>query len=800
MNEARYDMNATTINDLFRKSKLFCDIKDRLDDEGIKVLSLDVFDTLVFRTCDDPMSVFEHVGAIAESDRLTDPVIPSHLYRYLRHRASLKARRTSANDEITLDEIAEHLPFPSQVTTRLLQLELEAETHFSFLAPFADEIFSLASRKNRKVALTSNMYLSGDAIASIALDSVSPGQGYDELIVSSDHGLNKTNGGLFSIVCNKLDALPRSILHVGDDPYADLEGARSAGCRSLHFSAGKEWEEQQKIEQRFNLTLPRGQSTARNLAALMNPYHESPERFFFQLGATIWGPLLRGFAAWMAASCRNNQIDLVLSVTREGHLFHEALSRHIRFEGEALTSDVFEGSRRSTFFASIPENELLEAIQVVFTFTRFSVRSFLSTLGLSALEPRFAAYLDLPMPDTLAKSVGDRSLARLFLDSVQENIEPVKEHLLHSKQLLRRFLEAKVSSSTRFAYCDFGGGGSFARHMNQAVPALKSTLNFLFFAHGGAVRQLADLPIDSFIPYDQLTLSAIEHLKRSREICEIPLTGTSGSIMEYQLRDDGEIVAVADVVEAGKRTISQACFDAFQAGIASYNCVFEYPPINRIIQPINGVTAARMIERMIQFPTVFEAHHLGNMPYDDNFGKGCAYPVISEKHIDYVNAMGICEFWRDSATRSRRHISELPWPHEIPWPQGLITRIDQNWLQDHFLLRRGAENEEEVETLVSFVEARNHSTIAVYGAGKFFEQLLPRLQAGGVEVSHVVDRRALTSPFEMLGFHVVPLDVAINAGARTFVVASAAFTLEIANTIRAFAADKGVIVEVIALT
>jgi putative hydrolase of the HAD superfamily len=54
----------------------------------------------------------------------------------------------------------------------------------------------------------------------------------DDVVVSTEHGAAKPDARLFHAVAARLGVPPGRVLHVGDDPIADVQGARGAGCRA----------------------------------------------------------------------------------------------------------------------------------------------------------------------------------------------------------------------------------------------------------------------------------------------------------------------------------------------------------------------------------------------------------------------------------------------------------------------------------------------------------------------------------------------------------------------------------------
>ena len=58
---------------------------------------------------------------------------------------------------------------------------------------------------------------------------------FDAVIISDEHGFRKPHRELFSVALNILQLSPAHLLHVGDDPRCDWQGAETAGCQAFRL-------------------------------------------------------------------------------------------------------------------------------------------------------------------------------------------------------------------------------------------------------------------------------------------------------------------------------------------------------------------------------------------------------------------------------------------------------------------------------------------------------------------------------------------------------------------------------------
>lgn len=64
---------------------------------------------------------------------------------------------------------------------------------------------------------------------------------FDEIIVSGDVGVDKPDGEIFSIMCEKLGFGPEEMVYVGDNPVNDIAGAKAAGWKTIWMNSTGTW-------------------------------------------------------------------------------------------------------------------------------------------------------------------------------------------------------------------------------------------------------------------------------------------------------------------------------------------------------------------------------------------------------------------------------------------------------------------------------------------------------------------------------------------------------------------------------
>lgn len=260
-----------------------------------KVLSLDCFDTLLWRDTHAPHDVFTTLPGITPMQR--------------RH-AETAARKVSAfahnRNEVSIGEIYSQLmPRATQAerdTAIANELDAEAKACFAF-APTV-ELMRRAKARGVQVIIVSDTYLDATQLRTL----IERGAGadvaalIDRIFVSSAYGQPKALG-LYREVLRKLSAKPHEILHIGDNHGADVVGVSAHGVATLHLKQFvPELVQQLRLEagigamvHPISKAVTAAQPHRATLAAAL-PLQETAAG---RLGMAVMGPILTGYDIWL---------------------------------------------------------------------------------------------------------------------------------------------------------------------------------------------------------------------------------------------------------------------------------------------------------------------------------------------------------------------------------------------------------------------------------------------------------------------------------------------------------------------
>jgi predicted HAD superfamily hydrolase len=201
----------------------------------IKTLSLDCFDTLLWRKTATPIDVF-----YALQHRPTFQALG--FSAELRIRAESKARQMkmiqTSSTEVTLADIY-RAAFPNlneQQIIALAEEELaeEVEACYAFL-PVID-LMRAAKKNNLKIIIVSDTYLKEKQLRHLLTQHLPADvmSSITKIFCSCENRKSKSDG-LLKIAIDNMHQSAHSVLHVGDSIVADFHGAKAVGAHAMHL-------------------------------------------------------------------------------------------------------------------------------------------------------------------------------------------------------------------------------------------------------------------------------------------------------------------------------------------------------------------------------------------------------------------------------------------------------------------------------------------------------------------------------------------------------------------------------------
>ncbi|RVD44740.1 MAG: hypothetical protein EOS54_18825 [Mesorhizobium sp.] len=314
------------------------DIPNILDEFGdsIKVLSLDCFDTLLWRKTATPEDVF---AVLADNPVARSLGITPHQRISAAARAYRAKRLENGSRQIDIHDI--YRPFTSlSGKQRELLAETEIQTEMDVCFAFSPyvELIRMAHTRDIKVIIVSDMYLREGELRRLLAQHLPTDvmQAISKVYSSVDYGTSKRRD-LFEIVIKECGIPASHLLHIGDDAVADAQVPQKLGVRALHFlQFEREVADFLRVQHAASSLIVFGQAAPKTVVlpcyspfrpifsmAELRPY--APETM---IGYMSFGPVLYGYARFLLdeveALQQQGKRVKVLFLLRDGYLLSAA--------------------------------------------------------------------------------------------------------------------------------------------------------------------------------------------------------------------------------------------------------------------------------------------------------------------------------------------------------------------------------------------------------------------------------------------------------------------------------------------
>ena len=369
-----------------------------------RVVSFDIFDTVILRGVLRPIDVFTQVALEGNE--------PPGSFTKLRVEAEQEARRRAwdkqTRAEVTLQEIYEVLyelaGWDASQCDAFVQLEEAAERRYCRRNPYLHSLYTYALQQDKSVIFVSDIYLDERLIRTILEDA-----GYDSyihLFVSSTHGETKSNGGLYRVVLKSLDVPAKEILHIGDNMDSDVHMARKAGLSVWHYGkCSDQLSKAPALEGRLAAPENPVESTESEQLAesiwkglvinrllcrrdSIQPTNRGPmtDSFWEELGYVHVGLLYLGLASWLRRHFIEEDTDRAYFLSRDGYIMKTVYERLLASGAKGPSAHYLYASRRALNLAAIHEINETHTDFLVSGTSRLTVAQFLGRIGLESAE------------------------------------------------------------------------------------------------------------------------------------------------------------------------------------------------------------------------------------------------------------------------------------------------------------------------------------------------------------------------------------------------------------------------------
>ncbi|GAA0259758.1 HAD family hydrolase [Rhodanobacter caeni] len=335
----------------------------------MQIHSFDVFDTCITRTFAHPRDLFHALGLQLAPAALDLRARARFAARFQRRRIFAEkaaCRIAGSTDVVPLERIYTYfrpLPGLSIAPVGLVRAEIEIERRNLYPIPHACARIAKLRAAGHRIIFISDTYLPGAVLEPLLREFGIMGDG-DRLYVSCDAGCNKRSGELFRHVLRQEGLAPSELIHHGDNAQSDVRVPGKIGIDARHLTKGSlRGLEERVASKRTWRQLPRPTSEsflagfARRIRLHADIEGEPLPDALTSIQCTVVVPLLLAYVTWLLAHARQEGIERLYFVARDGHVLLR-IARELAGDSERPELYYLYGSRRAWMLPSWPWGDL----------------------------------------------------------------------------------------------------------------------------------------------------------------------------------------------------------------------------------------------------------------------------------------------------------------------------------------------------------------------------------------------------------------------------------------------------------
>lgn len=298
-----------------------------------KIVSFDVFDTLLVRPALQPTEMFKIVALRAGYDKC---------FRGMRMTAEKIARDSLRNEweDITINDIYQQFVLrfgiSEEEAERLKQIELNVE--WDYLRPRKSiyKLFKKAQDLGKEIIVISDMYLPVDFIRKVL--EKNGYYGISRIYVSGEEKAAKGTGNLFHKVIDAYSdrgIMPSDILHIGDNQKVDVIIPTKIGIQADYFPKTTDVFSNMTYYREYKQNLKSEMDNCFFAGYIANElfddcYTEFDRNSFFDgdfsiMGKVFFAPILLNFVLWMLRDLNRQKISELLLTFRDGYMIEKII-------------------------------------------------------------------------------------------------------------------------------------------------------------------------------------------------------------------------------------------------------------------------------------------------------------------------------------------------------------------------------------------------------------------------------------------------------------------------------------------
>lgn len=421
-----------------------------------KIVSFDIFDTLLKRNVDKPTDVFTYMELYLP-DTFKD-------FKNKRINAEKKARKKSKKknkyNEITIENIySQFVGISNSQKKRLIDLELDSESKLLIANYDIKKVYDFCITTGKTVYLISDMYLPINYIKEIL--SREGFIGYKKLYVSSEEKKTKRSGKLFETVLKDNNIIPQNIIHIGDSYISDCRVPQHYKIQAIHIPTNV---------RRSTLEINFPYNTHINvLKSFINNTTDINEDKYYRFGYDKFGMFLWGYVNWLKKQLETEHIENVYFFSRDGLIIKKAFDL---INHKNIHSHYLEVSRRSLRIPILWMDFKFETILNMLSPSKLlSIKTIFDGIGLNIdnYQDLLVKYgFDFQTTFDRKNIQQNKKLQKLY-NEISNDIYQISKN---EYQVLKKYIEQN-NLKGKFAIVDIGWSGGMQRYLDKMLSKLE---------------------------------------------------------------------------------------------------------------------------------------------------------------------------------------------------------------------------------------------------------------------------------------------------------------------------------------
>lgn len=600
----------------------FEEMKNKIDES--KVVSFDVFDTLIKRIVNTPETVFDVVGrqyGIMGFEK------KRHEYQMS---ASQKVERELGIPHADMNHIYEYISENDKadinwmdVKNTEVQMELDCLVRNNEMY----DIYRYAKESGKKVIITSDMYLTKEQMVDILTKCGY--DDYDSIYISSDVHATKYNGDIFRLVCKEEKVEAQDIVHIGDNVVSDIDNAKKFGLNAVQY-----------VARRLSDEVKPTNVSAVDMGAAEVLLKEND--FWYNLGVYVGGPLYLGLSRWFREKTKDIGCRKVYFLARDGYNLHNIFK-----DDEEYDSQYLYMSRRALLLAGIDKvDEAALEILPPFTLGQ-TVREVLGYLGVTDACGKNLHEAGIPNLEYVVKTMSDiQKVKKLYVINEKDFLQKCDQERANAKKYFQSM--GFYDEDSVVFDCGWNGSSQYLLDRFLKCTGYDKQNHFLYVGIMDTKKsrnQLRDKKYDTYLFDCDNNRWIQDKVKDAIVLFELFFGSPEESVYLYD--ENGIVFEKTGIDNSYKHKICQGVTDFV-------NLTFDFTSKYNIDISTNNAIAG--IIRLINKPTMEEAKTIGDLKNVDGF-------VNQEGLVKYVAKLDVATYEK--------------YPNiEIYWLQGLLKRDD----------------------------------------------------------------------------------------------------------------------------